>query len=59
MIQCFEEDDGSLTITWDDTDPVESVLNTWTEQDFIDAILITYQTKEPNEQHIHHRRSPL
>jgi len=59
MIQCFEEDDGSLTITWDDTDPVESVLNTWTEQDFIDAILITYQTKEPNEQPIHHRRSPL
>lgn len=39
MIQCFEEDDGSLTITWDDTDPVESVLNTWTEQDFIDAIM--------------------
>jgi hypothetical protein len=39
MIQCFEEDDGSLTITWDDTDPVESVLNTWTKQDFIDAIM--------------------
>jgi hypothetical protein len=39
MIQCFEEDDGSLTITWDETDPVESILNTWTEQDFVDAIM--------------------
>lgn len=35
----YEEDDGSLTIEWDENDPVESVLNTWTEQDFIDAIM--------------------
>lgn len=39
MIECKEEDDGSLTITWDKNDPVESQLNTWTEQDFIDAIM--------------------
>jgi len=42
-IQCFEEDDGSFTISWDDTDPVESILNTWTEQDFIDAIMAACQ----------------
>jgi hypothetical protein len=39
MINCIQEDDGSLTITWDQNDPVESILNTWTEQDFIDAIM--------------------
>lgn len=38
MIECVEECDGSLTISWDKNDPVERVLNTWTEQDFIDAI---------------------
>ena len=38
-IECFTEDDGSLTIQWDENDPVESMLNTWTEQDFINAIL--------------------
>lgn len=35
----YEEDDGSFTIEWDENDPVESVFNTWAEQDFIDAIL--------------------
>lgn len=39
MIECFEECDGSLTISWDENNPVERVLNTWTEQDFIDAIV--------------------
>lgn len=35
----YEEDDGSFTIEWDENDPVESVFNTWAEQDFIDAII--------------------
>ena len=39
MIECIEECDGSLTFSWDENDPVERVLNTWTEQDFIDAIM--------------------
>lgn len=39
MIECKEEEDGTFTITWDETDPKESILNTWTEQDFIDAIM--------------------
>lgn len=39
MIECTENTDGSLTITWDQNDPLESVLNDWTEQDFIDVIM--------------------
>ena len=38
-IECFTEDEGSLTIQWDENNPIESMLNTWTEQDFINAIL--------------------
>lgn len=37
-IKVTELDDGSLDITWDKDDPIESQLNTWTEQDFIQAI---------------------
>lgn len=39
MINCVLEDDGTLTISWDENDPVESQLNDWTEQDFIDCIM--------------------
>lgn len=42
MIDVKEEEDGSLTISWDKNDPSESILNTWTEQDFIDAIMEKY-----------------
>jgi hypothetical protein len=38
MIEVKELEDGSLEISWDENDPLESQLNTWTEQDFIDAI---------------------
>ena len=38
MINCELEDDGSITISWDENDPVERILNTWTEQDFINVI---------------------
>jgi hypothetical protein len=38
MINCEENDDGSFTITWNENDPLESILNTWTEEDFIKAI---------------------
>jgi hypothetical protein len=38
MIEVEELDDGSLGISWDENDPVESKLNEWTEQDFIDCI---------------------
>jgi hypothetical protein len=38
MITVKEESDGSLTIDWDETDPVESMMNHWEEEDFIRAI---------------------
>ena len=39
MIEVKENQDGSFTINWDPNDPVESQLNNFTEQDFIDAIM--------------------
>ena len=38
MIQVTENEDGSFDISWDETSPTESILNTWTEEDFINAI---------------------
>ena len=38
MIEVKENQDGSFDISWDENDPTESILNTWTEQDFIDCI---------------------
>jgi hypothetical protein len=38
-IDVKEEQDGSFTISWDENDPTESILNTWTNQDFIDCIM--------------------
>lgn len=39
-IEVTENEDKSLTISWDKNDPQESVLNDWTEQDFLNAINI-------------------
>jgi hypothetical protein len=38
MIQVTENEDGSFTISWNENSPTESILNTWTEEDFIRAI---------------------
>jgi hypothetical protein len=38
MIEVTQKEDGSFDISWDENDPTESILNTWTEQDFIDCI---------------------
>lgn len=38
MIEVTENEDKSFTITWDETSPTESILNTWTEDDFIRVI---------------------
>jgi hypothetical protein len=46
MINVKEEDDGSLTIDWDENDPQESILNTWTEEEFINAIKDKLQSLE-------------
>jgi len=39
MIQVIENEDKSFTISWDETSPTESILNTWTEEDFIQCIM--------------------
>ena len=38
MIDVKQEDDNTFTIYWDENDPHESIFNTWTEEDFINAI---------------------
>jgi hypothetical protein len=38
MIKVKELEDHSFEISWDENDPVESMMNTWTEEDFIRAI---------------------
>ena len=38
MIDCKENEDGSFTIYWDENDPIESILNDWTPEDFIKVI---------------------
>lgn len=39
MIKVEDKGDGSFDISWDENDPIESKLNTWSEQDFVDAIM--------------------
>lgn len=52
-IKVEENEDGSLEISWDRYDPVESILNTWTEQQFIDAIMETAnEVLKQNEQEL-------
>lgn len=38
-IEVTENEDGSFTISWDETSPTESIFNTWTEDDFTKAIM--------------------
>jgi hypothetical protein len=37
-IKVTERGDGSFDIDWDPNDPVESIMNEWTEEDFIQAL---------------------
>jgi hypothetical protein len=37
-IKVTEKEDGSFEISWNEFDPVESIMNDWTEQDFIQAL---------------------
>jgi len=46
MIDVKQEDDNTFTITWDENDPHESMFNTWTEEDFINAIQNKLQSLE-------------
>lgn len=49
MIQVTENEDHTLTITWDKTSPTESILNTWTEDDFIKVIMERIEELKNNE----------
>lgn len=46
-----EEEDGSLTIHWDDTDPraIASGINDWTEDDWVEALEETLAALEARE----------
>lgn len=45
-ISVTQNPDGTFEITWDENDPQESILNTWTEEDFINAIQNKLQSLE-------------
>ena len=49
MIQVTENEDGSFTISWDENSPTESILNTWTEDDFIRAIKQSIEVLNQND----------
>lgn len=49
MIEVTENEDHSFTISWDETSPTESILNTWTEDDFIKVIMEHVQKLNDNE----------
>jgi hypothetical protein len=38
MIDVKENPDGTFNISWDPTNPIENMLSTWTQEDFIRAI---------------------
>ena len=38
MIEVHQNDDGSMTIDWNPNDPVESIMNDWTAEDFTQAL---------------------
>lgn len=45
MIEVKEIAENEFEISWDDNDPMESMLNDWTEQDFINLIREEYQNR--------------
>jgi hypothetical protein len=47
-IKVTERGDGSFDIDWDENDLVESIMNDWTEEDFIQAIKDHLETVEKN-----------
>ena len=50
-IKVTENEDKTFTITWDKTSPTESILNTWTEEDFIRVIMdaVEKPVEEPKQ----------
>jgi hypothetical protein len=49
MIKVTENEDKSLTISWDENDPQESIFNLYTEEDFVRVITKHLETLEKND----------
>ena len=47
-IKVTERGDGSFDIDWNPNDPVESIMNEWNEEDFIQAIKDHLETVKKN-----------
>lgn len=48
MIEVKEIDEYTFEISWDENDPKESILNNFTEQDFIDVLMNRIKELEEN-----------
>jgi hypothetical protein len=48
MINVEQINENEFTISWDETSPTESILNTWTEEDFIRAIKQSIEVLKDN-----------
>lgn len=46
MINIEQINENELSITWDKNSPTESILNTWTKEDFIRVIMEYVQKVE-------------
>jgi len=49
MINVEQINENEFTISWDETSPTESILNTWTAEDFTKAIMEHLQKLNDNE----------
>ncbi len=49
MINVEQINENEFTISWDETSPTESILNTWTEDDFIKVIMERIEELKNNE----------
>jgi hypothetical protein len=47
-IKVTERGDGSFDIDWNPNDPVESIMNEWNEEDFIQALKDHLETVKKN-----------
>ena len=49
MINVEQINENEFTISWDENSPTESILNTWTEDDFIRAIKQSIEVLNQND----------
>lgn len=49
MIEVKYIKDSEYEITWDENDPIESQLNTWTEEDFLNCIKEQLEERKKNK----------